>query len=114
MRPDAGPTELSPEPIPDSEAVPADPLRRFRDWRGFLLAALAVNMLFVWGLLGQVSDPATATWHKVLVWLPFNFLASVVYYVLLLKLGGPGLAGLFYRLLCGALIVGNWTVMLAA
>ncbi|HRH81031.1 MAG TPA: hypothetical protein PLW81_08305 [Thiobacillaceae bacterium] len=105
-----------PHPVDDGapEAGQPDPLARFRDWRGFLLAALAVNGLFVWGMLGQVGDPATATWHKALVWLPFNCLATVVYYVVLLKLGQPGAWGLFYKLLCGGLIIGNWLLMLSA
>lgn len=105
-----------PDTLPDNDAgaEPADPLRRFRDWRGFLLAAMAVNAMFVWGILGQVSDPVTATWHKALVWLPFNCLATVVYGVILLKLGRTGAWGLFHKLLCGGLILGNWLLMLTA
>lgn len=106
---------LTESPPGDSEgAEQEDPLRRFRDWHGFLIAAMAVNVLFVYGMLGQVADPATATWHKALVWLPFNCLAAVVYYVAMIKLGGRRGWGVFYRLLCGGLIAGNWTLMLAA
>lgn len=101
---------------PDDPAVSeiSDPLRPFRNWHGFLLAALAVNTLFAYGMLGQVSEPATAAWHKTLVWLPFNALATAVYYVIMIRLACPGAWGLFYRLLCGGLIIGNWLLMLTA
>jgi hypothetical protein len=99
------------------EAGAPDPLARFRDWRGFLLAAMAVNALFVWGMLGQVSDPATVAWHKTLVWLPFNTIATAIYYAILVRLTRPGATragAMFYFLLCCALIVANWAIMLAA
>jgi len=106
---------------PDESGSP-DGLGRFRDWRGFLLAALAVNVLFVWGMLGQVSDPSTAAWHKALVWLPFNTIATGVYYAILIRLSRatpagdppPWPGGRFYFRLCGALIVANWSIMLSA
>lgn len=110
------PQPVEPEAgTPDDD--PPDPLARFRDWRGFLLAAVAVNALFVWGMLGQVSDPATAAWHKTLVWLPFNTIATGIYYAILVRLTRPGASragATLYFLLCSGLIVANWAIMLAA
>jgi hypothetical protein len=94
-----------------------DPLARFRDWRGFLLAAIAVNALFAWGMTLGAGDPQTRIWNLVLVWLPFNTIATVVYYAMLVRLTGPertALARGFYRVLCSGLIVANWTLMLKA
>jgi hypothetical protein len=108
---------------PEQEAGPEvglhepDPLARFRDWRGFLLAAIAVNVLFAWGMTLGAGDPQTRIWNVVLVWLPFNFIATVVYYAMLVRLSGPErtpLARGFYRALCIILIVANWTLMLRA
>jgi len=103
---------------PGQEAVPPedpgrDALDRFRNWHGFLLASLAVNALFVYGMLGNVADPSVATWFKALVWLPFNAIATAVYLTLAVRLGG-GRGGKAYALLCGILVVANWVVMLAA
>lgn len=90
-----------------------DALDRFRNWHGFLLASLAVNALFVHGMLGNVADPGMATWFKALVWLPFNAIATAVYLTLAGRLGGAR-GGRLYALLCHALAVANWLVMLAA
>ncbi|MBI5329301.1 MAG: hypothetical protein HZB71_01685 [Betaproteobacteria bacterium] len=100
--------------IPEQEA---DPLARFRDWRGFLLAAIAVNALFAYGMTLGADHPQARIWNLVLVWLPFNFIATTVYYAMLVRLTGPErtpLARGFYRVLCGGLIVANWTLMLRA
>jgi hypothetical protein len=90
-----------------------DDLERFRNWHGFLLAALAVNALFVYGMLGNVADPGVRTWFKALVWLPFNAIATAVYFMLAVRLskrrGGP-----FYGILCLTVVVANWVVMLTA
>ena len=90
-----------------------DALDRFRNWPGFLGASLAVNALFVYGMLANVGDPNVRTWFKALVWLPFNAIATAVYLMLALRLS-QGRGGLFYGILCGAVAVGNWVVMLAA
>ncbi len=100
-----------------SGAVEPDPLARFRDWRGFLLAAIAVNVLFAYGMTLGAGNPQARIWNLVLVWLPFNFIATVVYYAMLVRLTGPdrtALARGFYRVLCVFLIVANWTLMLRA
>lgn len=106
----------------------ADPLARFRSWRGFLLTAIALNALFVWGMWGSASDPSTSAWTKALSWFPFNVIASVLYLVFMAKLsradgevakaaGGADKAntgGAFYILLCVAMIAANWILMFAA
>jgi hypothetical protein len=93
--------------------VEADPLARFRHWGGFLLAALAVNVLFVYGMLANVADAGVRTWFKALVWLPFNAIATAVYLMLAVKLAQRS-GGVFYRTFCLAMIVANWAVMLVA
>lgn len=103
---------------PGSDPSQDDPLRRFRNWRGFLLAAIVVNVLYVYGSLGHVGDAGAAIWYKVLIWLPFNFIASVLYYVFMVKLsradGTAGAGGTFYVILCLALIVANWLALFLA
>jgi hypothetical protein len=95
------------------DEVEADPLARFRNWQGFLWATVAVNVLFVYGMLGNVADPSVRTWFKALVWLPFNAIATAVYVMLAVKLArSPGKS--FYRILCLFLVAANWAVMLAA
>jgi hypothetical protein len=90
-----------------------DALDRFRNWHGFLAAALAVNALFVYGMLGNVADPSVRTWFKALVWLPFNAIATAVYIMLAIRLSSTR-GGKLYVILCGVVAVGNWGVMLAA
>lgn len=90
-----------------------DALDRFRNWHGFLAASLAVNALFVYGMVANVADPQLRTWFKALVWLPFNAIATAVYLMLALRLA-KGRGGLFYGLLCATVAVANWAVMLAA
>lgn len=92
----------------------ADELARFRRWPGFLLASVLLNLLFLYGMLAMTSDAALATWYKTLIWLPFNVIATVLYYVFWIKLGRPGVAGLLYRLVCFAMAAGNWLAMFAA
>lgn len=101
---------------PDQEAMAATeqgPPGRFRSWRGFLLATIIVNALFVYGMLGAVRDPAAAAWLKALSWLPFNVIASVLYLVFVVRLSRAR-AGAAYACLCVGLILGNWIVMFSA
>jgi hypothetical protein len=75
-------------------------------------------------MLGQVTDPGTATWHKSLVWLPFNAIATAVYLAIMARLAGAGggaagsasasLGRVFYAVVCIALITANWAIMFAA
>jgi hypothetical protein len=96
-----------------------DPLHRFRNWRGFLAAAIAVNLLFAYGMLHNTADPGVAIWFKVLVWLPFNAIATALYIVFMIKLGSANAAnnhtgGSFYLLLSVLMIGANWISMFAA
>ncbi len=113
---------------PDREDGGAEALTRFRSWRGFLFVAIAVNGLYLWGMMGLVQDPGGAIWAKVLTWLPFNLIASVLYFVFLVKLskadedaaragGGAdkaGTSGALYAVLCLAMIAVNWIAFFAA
>lgn len=112
------------QPLPEGDEK--DPLARFRSWRGFLVAAIILNGLFVFTMLGH-NDPSVALWHKMLIWLPFNAIATAVYLAILVRLSGEGGVvartaeasgpanprGTLYRILCMGLIVANWTVMFA-
>lgn len=113
----------------DQEAPPTgNPLARFRSWRGFLLAAVVLNALFVWGMWGSATDASVAAWTKALSWFPFNVIATVLYLVFMAKLnradgavaeaaGGADKAntgGAFYVLLCVVMISANWILMFAA
>lgn len=93
----------------ESELDQTEALARFRSWHGFLLAALAVNALFVWGMVGNAQDPMQRIWFQTLVWLPFNAIATAVYYAIMQRLDGR-----FFRLLGTLLIVANWLVMFLA
>lgn len=98
-------------PAPDA-AAPADPLARFRSWRGFLLATVAVNALFVYTLLAH-NSPEAAIWHKALLWLPATAVFSAAYLAAMVRLArqyGPRL----YTPLCLALIVANWVILIFA
>jgi hypothetical protein len=113
---------------PGPSAAEPDPLARFRSWRGFLVAAILLNALFVWGLWGSASDPSVGAWTKALSWFPFNVIASVLYLVFMAKLSqtdgaaaqAAGTAdkaatgAVFYIILCAVMIVANWALMLAA
>ena len=94
------------------EPAAGDPLARFRSWRGFLLAAVALNALFVWGMWGSASDPSVGAWTKALSWFPFNVIATVLYLVFMAKLSRAG--GAFYDLLCVPMIATNWLLMFLA
>jgi|GEM_PF-3447125 len=117
---------VSPPPEPTGCAKPAvdggegETPRRFRSWRAFLFAAIGVNALYLWGMMGLTRDPASALWAKTLAWLPFNLIATVLYYVFIIKLSGTGgfavrgLAGAFFVALCLAMITLNWLAFFAA
>lgn len=95
--------------MPRQDAPPeTDPLASFRTWRGFFFVAVAVNLLFIYGMAALTSD-AGAAWIKALSWLPFNAITTVLYYVFMKKLGG----GIFPAL-CIAMIVLNWAAYFAA
>ena len=96
-----------------ADQADADPLKRFRNWPGFFWATLALNLLFVYGMLGIVGAPGMGIWLKTLVWLPFNAIATAVYYMLWVKLADAR-GSLFYRALCFFLVAANWSVMLYA
>lgn len=91
-----------------------DPLARFRSWRGFLFAAIALNVLFVYGMFAAVADPDVALWFKAISWLPFNAIASVLYGVFMLKLVRIDAFGPWYVALCVLMIAANWTAMFIA
>ena len=105
-------------PVPEENRAAAPP--RFGSWRGFLLVAIAVNALYLWGMTALVRDPDNAIWAKTLAWLPFNLIASVLYYVFMIKLSGSGglvprgPAGALYVALCMVMIMLNWIVFFAA
>jgi hypothetical protein len=88
-----------------------DPLARFRNWRGFLAATIAVNALFVYGMIANVADPVVSTWFKAMIWLPFNAIATALYLMFMIRLS---VFGLHYVALCIALIVANWGIMFGA
>jgi hypothetical protein len=95
------------------DAAEKDPLARFRSWRGFLAASVALNLLFVYGMLAAASDPSAAIWVKVLAWLPFNVIATAVYLAIMARLAHHA-GGAFYRILCLVMIIANWVVLLGA
>jgi hypothetical protein len=115
-----------PEQEPAQGDIPErDPLGRFRNWRGFLITTIVVNVLFVYGMLAGASDPSVKSWYKALTWLPFNVIATVLYFVFLIKLtrtdqavvqaaavgDRSGMRGAFYSVLCLAMIAANWILM---
>ncbi len=112
---------LVPPSLPtDDSGVAGETPRRFRSWRAFLFVAIGVNALYLWGMRGLAGDPAAAIWAKTLAWLPFNVIATVLYYVFLIKLSGSGglsvrgPAGAFFVALCLAMIALNWLAFFAA
>lgn len=96
----------------EQEDVPANG-GRFENWRAFLFVAIAVNGLYLWGMLAQMGDARIDAWTKALAWLPFNVIATALYLVFLVKLA-QGQAGLLLKGLCLAMIVLNWTAFFAA
>lgn len=103
---------MSTDNAPEAASDEADPLIRFRNWRGFLAAAVIVNILFVYGMLGHQTTGALAIWYKTLIWLPFNVIATVLYYVFKIKLAGqPG--GAYFGALCLVMVTANWIAMFA-
>ena len=94
----------------DQEPGEPDPLARFRNWPGFLAAAIALNALFVYGMFAGASDPEVRGWFKALSWLPFNVIASVLYFVFMVKLSKAAP----YVVICLAMIAANWIAMFVA
>ena len=84
---------------------------RFGSWRGFFFASIAVNLLFVYGMLAGMSDATVSIWYKTLIWLPFNVIASVLYLAIMARLGNAGWG--VFRVLGAAMIVANWSVLLS-
>ena len=111
----------SPEQDPAApEAGEKDPLARFRSWRGFLFAALAVYVLFAYAMAGN-TDASVGTWYKALVWLPFNAIATAVYLAIMARLSRPdketagsNSGGALYAVVCVVMIIANWMLMLFA
>ncbi len=107
------------EPENNAAEPQTDPLSRFRNWRGFLAAAIAVNVLFTYGMWNNTADPGVAIWFKVLVWLPFNAIATALYIVFMIKLGKASdennqTGGAIYALLSIFMIAANWITLFAA
>ncbi|MEW5787246.1 MAG: hypothetical protein AB1899_05265 [Pseudomonadota bacterium] len=86
---------------------------RFVSWPLFLFVAIGVNALYLWGMLAQMGHAVADPWTKALAWLPFNFIATVLYFAFYVKLG-RGRAGAIFALLCVAMIALNWIVFFAA
>jgi phosphoglycerol transferase MdoB-like AlkP superfamily enzyme len=83
---------------------------RFQNWLGFLFATIAVNLLFVYGMLGKSGDATLGLWYKALIWIPFNSIASMLYYVFRIKLAAAT-GGVFLGTLCLVMLALNWIVM---
>lgn len=94
----------------DQKPDEPDPLARFRSWRGFLAAAIVLNALFVYGMFAGASDPSVRGWFKALSWLPFNVIASTLYFVFMVKLSKAAP----YVVICLAMIAANWIAMFVA
>ncbi len=88
-----------------------DPLHRFRSWRGFLFATVAVNLLFVYGMLSGMGNANLSIWYKTLIWLPFNVIATALYLAIMTRLGNSGWG--IFRILCVVMVVANWSVLLS-
>lgn len=88
-----------------------DPLHRFRSWRGFLFATVAVNLLFVYGMLSGMGNANLSIWYKTLIWLPFNVIATALYLAIMARLGNAGWG--FFRILCAIMIIANWVVLIS-
>jgi len=101
-----------PKQDPDSPEDKADdPLHRFRSWRGFLFATVAVNLLFVYGMLSGMGNANLSIWYKTLIWLPFNVIATALYLAIMTRLGNSGWG--IFRILCVVMVVANWSVLLS-
>lgn len=116
----AGPEAQVDDSLPSQEGrrfrkaaePPTDSLARFNSWRGFLFATVAVNLLFVYGMLGGMGDASLSIWYKTLIWLPFNLIATVIYLAIMARLGNAGWA--FFRILSVIMIVTDWSILIAA
>lgn len=102
----------TPEQDPASTEDKADdPLVRFRNWRGFLFATVAVNLLFIYGMLGGMTHASLSIWYKTLIWLPFNVITTVLYLAIMTRLGNTGWG--IFRILCAIMIIVNWVVLIS-
>lgn len=98
------------EPQPTRADEPPDAIRsRFSSWRGFLFASVAVNLLFVYGMLAGMGDAQVSIWYKALIWLPFNVISTALYLAIMARLGNSGWA--IFKIICLLMIVANWSVM---
>lgn len=95
----------------NSGEMPHALVSRFNSWRGFLFASVAVNLLFVYGMLAGMGDATLSIWYKTLIWLPFNVISSVLYLAIMARLGNAGWR--LFRILCMVMIVANWSVLFA-
>ena len=84
---------------------------RFSSWRGFFFATIAVNLLFVYGMLSGMGDATTSIWYKTLIWLPFNVIATALYLAIMTRLGNAGWR--VFQILSGIMIVANWSMLLS-
>jgi len=100
---------MQPSPPPEQETS-TTPLRHFQSWLGFMFAALAVNILFVYGMLAGMGDATLSIWYKTLIWLPFNVISTALYLAIMTRLRGTRWS--LFRPLCALAIVGNWSIMI--
>ena len=108
MQPSPPPEQ--PTSTQESNAEPSTaPLQHFQSWLGFMFAALAVNLLFVYGMLAGMGDSNLSIWYKTLIWLPFNVIATALYLAIMARLGNSGWA--IFRIICIVMIVTNWSIM---
>jgi hypothetical protein len=101
--------------VTDSAQEPVEPGQRIGSlgWIGFLAAAVVVNVLFLAGIWSNASDASVGAWTVALAWLPFNFIATVLYLVFMAKLAKTR-GGVLFVLLCAAMIAANWILMYKA
>jgi hypothetical protein len=64
-------------------------------------------------MLANARDPVQRIWFQTLVWLPFNAIATAVYYAIMQRLRAQP-HGCFYLWLCPVLVLANWLVMFLA
>lgn len=109
---------MQPSPPPEQETRMHDnnaepstaPLRHFQSWLGFMFATLAVNLLFVYGMLAGMGDESLSIWYKTLIWLPFNVIATALYLAIMTRLRNTRWS--LFRPLCAITIIVNWSIMI--